>query len=325
MKSESRASTREFDHVVLTRFSVRFEGWPPPTDDWLEYRWVFFRDALASSAARQTVRDFHWLVFFDIDTPDWLRDEIDSLSEGLFSPRYVSEWSVEVARRSVAEITDAPYLITTRVDSDDALATRFIADIQSHFDRQTSLYVNLMCGVQIARSGELYRYDEPSNPFISYIEKRNEFLPPRTVFFDLAHGHSRRHGDILNVVGPPRWMQIVHGTNLANGVRGLRARPEPFEADFDLELAFDRSVSTRRYRRERARSAFDLVVFWALHPRYALERAETRRLRRAGTVVLPRRASRSGPAAPPWLVALVRPLGSALRRADNVRRQRRGR
>lgn len=326
MTAQIPAADRVFDHVILTRFNVRFGGIEAMGDDWLAYRWAFFRDALASALARQTVRDFRWLVFFDIDTPLWLREEADALGEGLFEPTYVSGWSPEVAQQAAAAVSSAPFLITTRIDSDDAVATAFIADVQSQFDRQESLYVNLLCGVQVERTGELYRYDEPSNPFISYIERRVAGELPRTVFFSLRHGWSRHYAALLNVVGSPRWMQIIHGTNLANGVRGLRVRPEPFEAAFDLELPFDRTVTTARYRRERLRSRADLARLWLLYPRFARETALTRRLRRAGTQLLPKiDAPPRLRSYPSWLRRAGAPVRRALREADAAVRRRRNR
>ena len=318
--------TVEFDHVILTRFSVRFAGSPPIDEDWLAYRWAFFRDALASSLARQTERGFQWLVFFDVDTPEWLREEIDALRVDLFTPVYVSSWSSGIAQQAVAGVSSAPYLITTRIDSDDAVARQFVADVQSHFDRQESLYINLLCGVQVERTGEVYRYDEPSNPFISYIEKRADSVPPRTVFFSLSHGRSRWYADLLNVVGPPRWMQVIHGSNIANCVRGPRARPEPFEADFDLELPFDREVSARRYRQERARSVADLLWLWMLRPYYAREWVRARGLHRAGTQVLPKTGeSEDFPVAGRRAPRSVRFVARSLRRNTAAWRMRRHR
>jgi hypothetical protein len=315
----------DFDHVILTRFSVRFPGSPPVVDDdWLFYRWAFFCDALAASVARQTVRLFEWLVFFDVETPTWLREAIDALSPGLFTPVFVSSWSPLIAQQAVAEVSSSPYLITTRIDSDDAIARQFVADVQSHFAHQESLYINLLCGVQVERTGEVYRYDEPSNPFISYVEKRAPSELPRTVFFTLRHSDCRWYADLLNVVGPPRWMQIIHGSNIANCVRGPRARPETFEADFDLDLPFDREVSAGRYRRERARSIVDLLSLWALHPHYAREWAVARILRLSGTQVRrrqgePRPPGTIGGRVPRPVVAVV----ESLRAREASRRTRR--
>ncbi|MEV4666443.1 glycosyltransferase [Microbacterium sp. LWO12-1.2] len=317
----------DFDHVILTRFSVRFPGSPPVVDDdWLFYRWAFFCDALASSVARQTVRTFQWLVFFDVETPAWLREEIDALSPGLFTPVYVSSWSSLIAQQAVAEVASAPYLITTRIDSDDAIARQFVADVQSHFDHQESLYINLLCGIQVERTGEVYRYDEPSNPFISYVEKRVEHGLPRTVFYSLRHVMSRANADVLNVVGAPRWMQIIHGSNIANSVRGVRVRPERYEADFDLELAFSRTVSGTRYLRERIRSILDLARLWIMYPHYVREFRYARRLYLAGTTVLPREDI--DPNYTPsafWRIPGSRPLFNLIRKIETARRLRRNR
>lgn len=309
-----------FDHVILTRFSVRFGDAPPPADDWLLYRWAFFRDALAASVSRQTSRAFQWLVFFDAETPDWLREEIELLCPGLFTPVFVASWSSRVAQEETARVTSAPYLITTRVDSDDALARQFVADIHSTFDRQESLYVNLLCGVQVERTGELYRYDEPSGAFISYIEKREDASPPRTVFFSLSHASSRDFAGILNVVGPPRWMQVIHGSNIANCVRGLRVRPEPIQADFDMDLPFDRAIGTADYLRQRSRSVLDLLRLWAVHPHFAKEFLRARRLRRAGTQLLPQRTAVASGAPVRQAPRIVRPLLAVLRRREFSRR-----
>lgn len=325
MTSPDRAASADFDHVIITRFNVRFGTSPALPDDWLVYRFAFFRDALASALARQTVRDFRWLVYFDLDTPQWLRDDAEALGAGLFTCVYVPSWSPEVVSRTVAEVSSAPYLITTRIDSDDAVATQFVADVQAQFAHQPALYVNLLCGVQVERTGELYRYDEPSNPFISYIEQRVPSEPPRTVFFSLRHVWSRHFADLLNVVGPPRWMEVIHGTNLSNGVRGLRVRPEEFEADFDLDLPFDRSITGARYRRERVRSMLDRARLWLFYPRFAREYLHARRLRRAGTQLLPRLADDVviAPSYPEWVRRTAGPIVRRLRRLDrDVRRNR---
>lgn len=122
-----------FDHVIITRFSVRFVADQPPADeDWLLYRWLFFRDAAASSLARQTARDFVWLVFFDARTPDWLRHEVAELAPGLFIPVWLEElWSHDAIRRAVITVTGKPFLITTRLDSDDGVARTEIKEVRT--------------------------------------------------------------------------------------------------------------------------------------------------------------------------------------------------
>lgn len=238
----------DFGHLVLTRFSVRFgHDQPAPEEDWLTYRWAFFRDAAASSLAHQSVKNSRWLVFFDASTPNWLRAEIEVLRPGLSEPVFLDEpWSYSVLQRAVEELIQAPCLITTRLDSDDAVAVRFIEQIQADLGHQYGQYINLMHGVWVERSGQLFRFDYLENPFISCVEKRAESHPPRTVFQSFQHGASRKHASIINVVTPdPMWMQVIHGSNLMNEVRGIRTPPARSQV-----LSTWPSLLTFRYRDE---------------------------------------------------------------------------
>lgn len=282
-----------FDHVLLTRFSVRFtEDQPPAEEGWLAYRWGFFPDALASSLRNQTNRDFRWLVFFDAASPDWLREEVAESCPDLFDPVWLSDpWSLPVVQASVAAVADQPYLITTRLDSDDAVATKFVADLQSHCDHQESLYVNFLNGVQVERNGAIYRFDYPLNPFISYIERRSPDTAPRTVFQDFRHGYCQNLAPVLNVVGPPRWMQVVHGSNLANDIYGLRARPASVRGEFNLDLPYRDEVPGTTLAAETAVSAARMLRTWSREPFRIRQFATGKWLRMRGTRVLPQRTS----------------------------------
>lgn len=282
------SSPAPFDHVILTRFSVRLFPHTVFTDDWLAYRWGFFRDALMASLSRQSVDDFTWLVFFDADSPDWLRDLVAEAGTGLFTPVWHDgPWVHEPIRRAVEDVTSRPYLITTRIDSDDAVSRFFVEDVQARFAEQESQYVNLMHGVQIDRSTRLFHAHFAENGFISYVERRIPDEPPRTVFWCMAHEESSNFAPVLNVVGPPRWMQVIHGSNVANSVRGLRARPARVAPDFDVDLPFATRVSPGRFVVEWLTSAGRLVRLWMRHPTFALVFARAQLLRLRGTTLVP--------------------------------------
>lgn len=279
-----------FDHILLTRFSVRFtHDQPAPDDAWLQYRWAFFREALASSLSRQTERNFTWLVFCDENAPEWLREEFAELSPGLFTPVWLDQpWSHSVIRDAVsAALTQDQYLITTRIDSDDAVSKRFIEEVQSHFDDQDNLYINLLRGVQVERSGQLFTYDQPANPFISFVERLVKDQPPRTVFQSFRHGESSLLGPTLNVVTAPRWMQVVHGTNLSNTIRGMRVHPRVMNEEFDFELPFTTKVGAGRFAFEWMLSGARLLLTWARKPFLFVQAVHSSRERRSGTRLIP--------------------------------------
>lgn len=276
-----------FDHVVLTRFSVQMGMNQTFTDEWLEYRWSFFRDALLASMRSQTVPHFTWLVFFDKDSPDWLRERIEETRGNLYTPVFSGVWTHEAIREEIVAVTTRPYLITTRIDSDDAASRFFIEDIQAQFDHQESLYVNFMRGVQVDRSLQLFHASFAENAFISYFERRVENEPPRTVFQCFPHEESSSFAPVLNVVGPVRWMQVIHGSNVANSVRGLLAYPNRIATEFDVDIAVITHIGVGRFVTEWTRSATRLIRLWIRHPTFALVYFRALALRVRGTTTVP--------------------------------------
>jgi hypothetical protein len=122
-----------FDHVLLTRFSaVMAPEAEPAGEEWLRYRLAFFDQVTYASVVSQTTRDFQWLVLFDDRCSAEFRADIEYLAEDVFTP----VWTHETFRRDsfaepVAAVTHAPYLITTRIDSDDAMAVDFMETVQA--------------------------------------------------------------------------------------------------------------------------------------------------------------------------------------------------
>ncbi len=277
-----------FRHVVLTRFSVRFTAeQPAPADDWLRYRLGFFEQAAVASMRTQTTPPDEWLVFCDADSPDWLRRKLSALGEGLFRVVWLEEpWGPVPLRRAVAEVVDRPYLITTRFDSDDALGVEFISLVQSQFAGQDQMYVNLLRGLQLDRSGQVFRCDYPQNPFISLIERVGE--EPRTVFQNFRHLKSRTMAPVRDVVADPSWVQIIHGGNLVNSILGPRVSPRLVRETVEMDLDYDAQTRGIRLAAQWLVSWPRLAARWARHPGLARTYLEARRLRRRGTITLDR-------------------------------------
>jgi len=277
----------DFDHFLLTRFSaVLTPGAPPAGADWLRYRLGFFYDATLPSVVSQTGALSEWLVLFDDRCPDDFRADVEDLArEGRFTP----VWSHEPFRRDtfaglVATLSRAPYLITTRLDSDDAIARDHLAAVQARFARQDRLFVNFVRGLQVDRGGAVYRSDQVSNPFLSLIERRTDG-PPLTVYAP-RHARARGHGPVLNVHAPPMWLQVVHDGNLLNMVTGPQIAPAVVRERFDIDLGYREQVGRLRLLGERIRHRTRLTRMWLAHPGEATRYAEARltRWRRDHTV-----------------------------------------
>ncbi|WP_134772057.1 glycosyltransferase [Ornithinimicrobium flavum] len=276
---------RPFDHVLLTRFSaVMVPGAPPATEEWLHYRLGFFYDACLPSVTRQRgAQPFDWLVLFDDRCSDDFRAQVGELAEGAFTPI----WSSEPFRRDsfagpVADRADAAYLITTRIDSDDAMAVDFMARVQTEFAGQERMFVNFPRGVQIDRTGAVYRSNIVSSPFLSLIERREEGRPPETVFV-AKHARARGHAPVRQVHAPVMWAQVVHGTNVSNIVNGRQTAPTVVRERFDLDLTYDATLGGGRLWRAQVGHAARLVNLWARHPGELAKWAEATAVTARGT------------------------------------------
>jgi len=257
----------EFDHVLLTRFSaVLAPGGEPASEEWLRYRLGFFYEATCSSVVSQSVEDFTWLVLLDDRCSDRFREDIETIAEGVFTP----VWSHQAFRRDsfaspVAAVADAPYLVTTRIDSDDAMAVDFMATVQAQFARQDRLFVSLTRGVQIDRSGAVYLSDHLSNPFLSLIERRDLERLPDTVYV-AKHARARAHGPIREVRAPVMWAQVVHDLNLSNIVNGPRLHPRVVAEHFQFDLGYDADIGRATLLAGQVRQLGRLIRLWASHP-----------------------------------------------------------
>jgi hypothetical protein len=171
----------------------------------------------------QSSQSFQWLLFFDSSLPDDLRGRVATYSR--FSPFravYVEgAYCGRMVCKAVRECGDpAEYVITSRVDNDDALAINYIETVQSQFNKQAFEFLNLPNGY-VWDGVQAYSHKDPSNAFISLVERKEQL---KTV---LSFDHTK-----VSVAGPirqlhqmPGWLVIVHGDNVRNSTRGKKAEP----------------------------------------------------------------------------------------------------
>jgi hypothetical protein len=246
----------DFEHFLLTRFNTRHEH--RASDEWLLHRIVYFERMCRHSVVNQSTTNFRWLIYFDAERDDWFQKEVDRLSEGVFEPVWIDgPLTPEKAALPVQERTTADWVITTRVDNDDALARDFIESVQAQFNQQDYEFINFQSGLQMSDDGELYHRADPSGPFISLIERRTD-KPLRGVYVG-RHDRISDYGPIRQVVAHPMWLQMVHGLNLGNALRGVRADPEVLSKYFDIQ-AQAASVSQFRLRASQLKTMYQLAL-----------------------------------------------------------------
>lgn len=246
-----RLMEKQATHLLLTRFNTASDFAPARAGlqtEWLTSRIALFEQYCMPSVAGQQGADFHWLVFFDAASPAWLREKIASYGS-LLKPIYIDgEATDQVIVDSVVAtgLVRSPYLVTTRLDNDDALAKNHLARVKEAFSYQEKEFIEFPFGLQSYR-GHLYQVYWPSNPFLSLIEKvqsGNRF----TTVLCVPHNRVRTAGPVKSIWCSAQWLQVLHGSNLANALRGwprLRSRSHPGFPFYRPEAASGDSIANR--------------------------------------------------------------------------------
>ncbi len=216
-------SRAEFTHLILTRFNTAVDFAPGKKgldQAWLNARLLLFERYCLPSVAAQRGATFKWLVFCDAQSPEWFKERLSSYGE-LVLPVYIDGPATDqVIARSVAAsgLVSSAHVITTRLDNDDAIGNDHIRLIQRHFKRQDREFLVFPFGLQLYR-GHLYNCYWESNPFLSLIERVSADGSFTTVLC-VEHNRVRTAGRVRMIFSRAEWLQVIHGSNLLNTLRG---------------------------------------------------------------------------------------------------------
>jgi Putative rhamnosyl transferase len=282
------------NHILLTRFNLPSAGVQSlirSKDGWLRQRIELFERYCVPSVAAQSNRDFSWIVYFDRESPGWLRDRIAGHSRtGAFTPIFRESVSNEEIVSDIQELIDSERrdLLTTNLDNDDGIAADFIDRIQSAPTTTTATAIYMRLGLIRCPSG-LYLHQYPRNAFNSV---RGPWSARLTCWSEW-HTDFDRLMPVVELDGPPGWLQVVHGSNVSNRVRGRLVSPTPYRQKFgqlldgvaepsSWELARDLLFSRpTRFMREFSRAAAKHAILTTLG-RDGLDRVQVLWRSRAG-------------------------------------------
>jgi len=253
------------DHVVLTRFNLPSAGVERSIreqEGWLTNRWGLFERYCVPSVLSQTNQNFTWIIYFDPQSPSWLKRYVqDYAYAGLFRPVYRASVSRDELLGDIRGVTaaDGHSLATTNLDNDDALAVDFVDRIQRVPRQPERTAVFLANGLIKSPSG-LYRRADRDNAFCTVVEPWDA---PTTCWSDW-HMLLRRSMPVIEEQGAPGWLQVVHGENVSNHVRGRLTSPQPWTALFpgalgDLPAPGFAAIASDRLVRGPARALRDLA------------------------------------------------------------------
>lgn len=220
---------RDVRHVLMTRFNLATPGRESALrtqPGWLEDRFGLFERYCLPSVAAQVDCAFDWIVYFDDKTPAPFRERIERCRAIFpFTPYFTPLFPAAGWPRSVAETVTprTPWLLTTRLDNDDALAVDALARVQAAVaaGQPTRRSFNVTAGF-VMRDGAVYALEHHSNAFASWLEPWDEATVTAA---SIPHMAMAEAGPVEQVPGPAGWLQVVHGANVSNRVRGRRVRP----------------------------------------------------------------------------------------------------
>jgi len=203
-------------HVLVTRFNVRVPEWRKVdksgqavrADNWMAHRFGLFDQYTVPSVLAQTCHEFLWVVLFDIRTKEKWVEKAESY--GCFQAYYVDNWLADL--QQLLRLSPSEWLLTSRLDNDDAIAPKFIATVQSAAQERKE-FLNIPNGYVIRRNKRNKPAQHTANPFISYVEPTKE---AQSVYFT-PHGRAMsKHAPIRQITTQRLWYQIIHERNYLN-------------------------------------------------------------------------------------------------------------
>lgn len=230
-------------HVLMTRFNLATPGREAAIrnkPDWLATRFRLFEEFCLPSVAEQTTKAFTWIIYFDKDTPAEFKARVAELQIRVpFEAYYTGLFPASGWPRSLAEVLGAkqgtlpPVVLTSRLDNDDALACDYMErTANAAIGQVPSPRVGIVITNGYIRSAiSAYRISHPCNAFASWLERVDQPDGALTAM-GISHIDAADFGPLVQVPGPGGWLQVVHGGNVSNKVRGVRVSPDALATRF---------------------------------------------------------------------------------------------
>lgn len=218
-----------YQFYIITRFNLRRSDWETTkngkkvlSDSWLKERFDLFDNYCFPSVKNQSNQDFKWLVFFDSDTPEIYKKKVEeySLSFNNFHPFFIDgmDCFISSIKEKINLLDSKKYIITSRLDNDDCLHTDYVKVVQSYFNHQEYLAIDMIDGycMQIGAKVKLGIKRQLYNPFITLIEKKDNC---NTVWYR-GHTYWKFAKNIYRVKNKRLWLTIIHEKNYSNEFDG---------------------------------------------------------------------------------------------------------
>ncbi|MCB0358660.1 MAG: hypothetical protein KDD44_03465 [Bdellovibrionales bacterium] len=228
-------SDARFCHLVITPFNLPSShssdraGNRVGDEAWMAHRMELFRAFTFPAMQAQSCQNFIWLVRFREESR---HTHADVIAEWSRFPNFRAIYGSAIFD-DIKQIVppDCRYLITTRIDNDDAFHCRAVERIQQEFSQQEFSFINFKLGYCL-REGLATRTESMSSPFLSLVE-RYEPTTLQTVLC-AQHGEVIKRYPVVQIADDRYWLQVIHQRNIANDFNGNLCSVTELNAGFGI-------------------------------------------------------------------------------------------
>ena len=236
-------------HYLITRFNLGYEK--HVSSDfirWHKERLKLFEAFCLRSVNGQNNKAFEWLIFIDSNSPRFFKDNLLGLTKA-------SEVSIQIVESDCGfdfgdylksffkgiDRLGLDFVITTRLDSDDAVAYNFIDLIQSRFLPEHNSALNFENGIFYNIKMKVYaRVRHRGNSFVSFVESAGAEI--KTVYFQ-EHTYFKKHQSTVRIEKGFSWLVFIHSANDSSNFKYL---PNFKRVDFFKNYTFDLDISLKQ-------------------------------------------------------------------------------
>jgi hypothetical protein len=259
---------KKLKHIIYTQFNWGWldsnrkdvSGIPVNTFEWLDRRVQLFEAYCLPSIENQSNKNFIWHIVFDERTPEEYYEKYEGRANIIIT---LSDGLNNLVNTALSE-DPCEYILTSRVDNDDALSTNYVDTVQKvakrHMEEgEEKIFINFPNGFYISPATDSSMHDNSSkimarelfynsNPFSSLLEK--VVSNPKDLDTILAYysaqlkgwsGHEsyqhfwKTHNKITDDF---MWMHTLHNTNLINSQNQFRGFSRAFLPDYKNSPGF---------------------------------------------------------------------------------------
>lgn len=243
-----------FSHYIITRFNLplssrSIQGGPDVCGyDYLSHRFDIFERFCMPSIRQQTCQNFKWLILFDYKTPDNFKqiaagwhneypnlipcyldvEDYGGLPSGseLVTDVDTDSSMLQITCRFVTrtirslETSNSEWILTTRLDNDDALHRDWVAYVQDLFRAkpQGGALDFVFTYKFVLDEGIVYRYALQNGHFLTLAESSDSGF--RSVLF-CNHLEMDKFFKVEHFYGRTLQTELIHSGNVVNGYTDL--------------------------------------------------------------------------------------------------------